>query len=133
MDYDAVVTQVLTLLQREQRLSHRVLKLRLQVDDDLLAALQEDLIYAKCLAVDEDGRVLVWTGGTSSVPPTASPVPLTAMPPRGVRNVPTITSDGRSAMRNSPLAAVSSERAGRSRSPALAGHSGARRPTSRGG
>ena len=75
MDYDAIVAQALTLLQREQRLSYRVLKLRLQLDDDTLEALKEDLIYAKKLAVDEDGRVLVWTGGTSSVPTTASPGP----------------------------------------------------------
>ena len=75
MDYDAIVTQALTLLQREQRLSYRVLKLRLQLDDDTLEALKEDLIYAKKLAVDEDGRVLVWTGGTFSAPTTASPVP----------------------------------------------------------
>jgi class 3 adenylate cyclase len=80
MDYDAVVTQALTLLQREQRLSYRVLKLRLQLDDDTLEALKEDLIYAKKLAVDEEGRVLVWAGGTSSAPTTASPVPLPAMP-----------------------------------------------------
>ena len=47
MDYDAVLAQVLDLLQREQRLSYRVLKLRLQLDDDTLEALKEDLIYAK--------------------------------------------------------------------------------------
>src|SRR5262249_44398720 len=80
MDYDAIVTQALTLLQREQRLSYRVLKLRLQLDDDTLEALKEDLLYAKKLAVDEEGRVLVWTGGTSSAPTTASPVPLPATP-----------------------------------------------------
>jgi class 3 adenylate cyclase len=80
MDYDAIVTQALTLLQREQRLAYRVLKLRLQLDDDLLEALKDDLIYAKKLAVDEEGRVLVWTGETSSAPTTASPVPLPATP-----------------------------------------------------
>ena len=80
MDYDAIVTQALTLLQREQRLSYRVLKRRLHLDDDVLEDLKEDLIYAKRLAVDEDGRVLVWTGGTSSAPATASPVPLPATP-----------------------------------------------------
>ena len=74
MDYDAVLAQVLALLQREQRLSYRVLKRRLHLDDDVLEDLKEDLIYAKKLAVDEDGRVLVWTGGTSIAPPTASPV-----------------------------------------------------------
>jgi hypothetical protein len=62
MDYDEVVAQVVALLKREKRLSYRVLKLRLQLDDDILEALKEDLIYAKQLAVDEEGKVLVWTG-----------------------------------------------------------------------
>jgi class 3 adenylate cyclase len=75
MDYDAIVTQALALLQWEQRLSYRVLKLRLQLDDELLEALKEDLIYAKKLAMDEDGRVLVWTGGTSSALAPVSPLP----------------------------------------------------------
>jgi len=80
MDYDAIVTQALALLQREQRLAYRVLKLRLQIDDDLLEALKDDLIYAKKLAVDEEGRVLVWTGGTPSAAAPVSPAPLPAMP-----------------------------------------------------
>ena len=64
MDYDAVLAQVVTLLQQEQRIAYRVLKRRLQLDDDLLEDLKDDLIYAKRLAVDEEGRVLVWTGGS---------------------------------------------------------------------
>src|SRR5262245_27269170 len=75
MDYDAVLAQVLALLQQEQRVAYRILKRRLQLDDETLEDLKDDLIYAKKLAVDEDGRVLVWTGGTSSAPPTASPMP----------------------------------------------------------
>jgi hypothetical protein len=67
MDYNAILAQVLALLQQERRLSYRVLKLRLQLDDDTLEALKEDLIYAKQLAVDEDGRVLVWRGGAGAV------------------------------------------------------------------
>ena len=62
MDYDAVRAQVLALLQQEQRLSYRVLKRQLQLDDDTLEDLKEDLIYAKKLAVDEDGRVLLPPG-----------------------------------------------------------------------
>jgi hypothetical protein len=46
MDYEAVLAQVLALFQQEKRLSYRVLKLRLQLDDDTLEALKEDLIYA---------------------------------------------------------------------------------------
>jgi hypothetical protein len=69
MDYDAILAQVVALLQQQKRLSYRVLKLRLQLDDDTLEALKEDLIYAKQLAIDEAGKVLVWVGapGASSV------------------------------------------------------------------
>src|SRR5713101_5613796 len=74
MDYDAIVTQALTLLQREQRLSYRVLKLRLQLDEDTLEALKEDLIYAKKLARDVEGRVLVWTGSAGHTSLQAPPL-----------------------------------------------------------
>ena len=53
MDYDAVLAQVLELLQREQRVAYRILKRRLQLDDETLEDLKDDLIYAKKLAVDE--------------------------------------------------------------------------------
>jgi class 3 adenylate cyclase/tetratricopeptide (TPR) repeat protein len=88
MDYDAVLAQVLALLQQEQRVAYRILKRRLQLDDETLEDLKDDLIYAKKLAADEDGRVLVWTGNTASVvaPATApalvqAPAPLTYTPP----------------------------------------------------
>jgi class 3 adenylate cyclase len=80
VDYDAVLAQVLDLLQREQRLSYRVLQLRFQLDEETLEALKDDLIYAKKLAVDEESRVLIWTGGTSSAPTLAFPVPSPATP-----------------------------------------------------
>src|SRR5215470_13951042 len=75
MDFTALRTQVIELLQREGRVAYRVLKLQFQLDDDHLEALKEDLIYAKKQAVDEDGRVLVWTGGTDLTPATAPRAP----------------------------------------------------------
>jgi hypothetical protein len=72
MDYNAMLAQVVALLQQEQRVAYRVLKRRLQLDEETLEDLKEDLIYAKKLAVDEEGHVLVWTGGTSSAPALAS-------------------------------------------------------------
>src|SRR5262249_41543357 len=75
MDYEAVLAQVVTLLQQEQRVAYRVLKRRLQLDDELLEDLKDDLICAKKLAVDEDGRVLVWTGGTSRAARTTPSAP----------------------------------------------------------
>jgi class 3 adenylate cyclase len=79
MDYDAVLAQVLALLQQEQRVAYRILKRRFALDDHDLEDLKDDLIYAKKLAVDEAGRVLVWTGGTSSALASLSPVPPPAM------------------------------------------------------
>ena len=60
------------------------LKRRLQLDDETL----DDLIDAKKLAVDEDDRMLVWTGGTAGASPPApsptSPAPGGAHPSRTV-------------------------------------------------
>ena len=67
MTFDEVLAQVQALLQREQRFSYRGLKRRFTLDDEYLEDLKEELIGAKRLAADEDGRFLVWTG--------ASPVP----------------------------------------------------------
>ena len=66
MTFDAILAQVLDLLQRDGRVSYRALKVRFQLDDDLLEAVKDELIYAKKLAMDEDGRVLVWAGEQAS-------------------------------------------------------------------
>ncbi len=62
MTYDEVLTQVLELLQRDQRVAYRVLKRRFGIDDAYVDDLKADLIKAKRLAIDEDGEVLVWAG-----------------------------------------------------------------------
>jgi class 3 adenylate cyclase/tetratricopeptide (TPR) repeat protein len=77
MTFDELLAQIQELLQREQRLSYRALKVRFHLDDDHLEALKEELIYAKRLAIDEDGRVLVWTGAADIA---AAPSPRPASP-----------------------------------------------------
>ena len=62
MTYNEVLTQVLELLQRDQRVAYRVLKRRFSLDDEYLEDLKADLIDAKRLAIDEEGKVLVWIG-----------------------------------------------------------------------
>jgi len=47
MDYDTIVAQALAFLQQEKRVAYRVLKRRLQLDDEILEDLKDDLIYAK--------------------------------------------------------------------------------------
>ena len=61
MTFDEILAQVLDLLQREKRLSYRALKVRFGLDDEHLAALKDEIIEAKQLAVDDRGVVLVWT------------------------------------------------------------------------
>ena len=72
MTFDELLAQVRELLPREQWLSYRALKVRFHLE-----ALKEELIYAKRLAVDEDGRVLVWTGAADTA---AAPSPRPASP-----------------------------------------------------
>jgi class 3 adenylate cyclase len=78
MTFDEILAQVLDLLQREKRVSYRVLKRRFDLNDDYLEDIKDEFIYAKKLAVDEDNRVLVWTGDQATSPPP--PVPSTSEP-----------------------------------------------------
>jgi class 3 adenylate cyclase/tetratricopeptide (TPR) repeat protein len=80
MDFDAVLAQGRELLQRQGRVSYRALKLRFQLDDEALAALTDELIYAEHVAVDEDARVLVWTGDTISATPSVATAPPVRVP-----------------------------------------------------
>ena len=80
MDYQALRAQVLAFLHQEHRVAYRILKRQFQLDDETLDDLKDDLIYAKKLAVDEDGRVLVWTGGEAQ-PPQAEAIPAAIVSP----------------------------------------------------
>ena len=87
MTFEEILAQVFELLQREKRVSYRALKLRFDINDDYIEGIKDELIYAKKLAVDEENRVLVWTGnieGTIEIPsppPQAIPAPLTQETP----------------------------------------------------
>src|SRR6185369_1156356 len=82
MTFDEVLSQVQELLQREKRISYRGLKRRFALDDDYLEDLKEELIGAKRLATDEEGRFLVWRGNQEPVPaPSLPPSPQPPVPP----------------------------------------------------
>lgn len=80
MKFYEVVEQVLALLQREGRVSYRALKREFGVDDDYLEDLKAEIIEAKRLAIDEDGKVLVWQGA-SPVPGSTFQIPRSTQPP----------------------------------------------------
>src|SRR5712692_3158670 len=81
MTFEEVLDQAITMLQRRGRLTYRTLKLHFQLDDEHLEALKDELIYGQRLAVDEDGRVLVWTGGAEVPPSSTLPVSQPAQSP----------------------------------------------------
>lgn len=75
MEFDDLLTNVLDLLRREGRVSYRALKVRFQLDDAVLEALKDEIIDAKRLAVDEQGKLLVWRATDA-----AAPAPVTETP-----------------------------------------------------
>jgi class 3 adenylate cyclase len=77
MDFYEVFDQVLALLRQRGRVSYRALKIQFHLDDEQLEALKEELLYTHQGAVEEDGRGLVWTGGTSVTP---APIPKPGQP-----------------------------------------------------
>jgi TOMM system kinase/cyclase fusion protein len=75
MTFEEVVDQASAMLQRRGRVTYRLLKRQFNLDDEALEDLKEELIYGQQLAVDEDGRVLVWTGAPPPDPQAAPPTP----------------------------------------------------------
>jgi class 3 adenylate cyclase len=80
MTFEEIVDQALAMLQRRGRVGYRMLKRQFTLDDAALEDLKVELIEAQRVAADEDGNVLVWTGGTAS-PPTPERTPRTYTPP----------------------------------------------------
>ena len=72
MTFEEILDQAIAMLQRRGRLTYGTLKRQFQLDDAALDDLKDELIYGQRVAVDEDGRVLVWTGDTVTAPTMAS-------------------------------------------------------------
>ena len=56
MEFAGILAQVIDLLAVKNASSYRALKLRFHLDDEYLEGLKEEMIYAKRLAVDEEGE-----------------------------------------------------------------------------
>src|SRR5215475_1046150 len=74
MDFYTVLNQVLALLRQRGRVSYRALKRLFQLDDETLADLTAELLYANH-PVGEEGDGLVWLGDASIAPEDPSPIP----------------------------------------------------------
>ena len=86
MDFYAMLDQIIDLLRHRQRVAYRALKVQFHLDEEALEALKDELIYSQRLAVDAEGKVLVWVGDASPAPllaaaPAQDRVPLAYTPP----------------------------------------------------
>ena len=72
MGFYDVLDQIIDLLQRRGRVTYRALKREFNLDDEFIEDLKEELIDAQRVAIDEDGKILVWTGEVGETPEPAS-------------------------------------------------------------
>ncbi|PON18387.1 hypothetical protein C2W62_08125 [Candidatus Entotheonella serta] len=79
MTFEAILDQVIELLQRQGRVSYGAIKHRFDLDDDYLEDIKIELVDAQRLAVDENDKVLVWKSSVESYTPTAERRHLTVM------------------------------------------------------
>jgi class 3 adenylate cyclase len=81
--FKEVLAHVIDWLQQDQRLSYRALKRQFALDDDYLEDLKVELIEVRQVALDQDGKILVWRGAAAAAAPTtpSQHVPLTYTPP----------------------------------------------------
>jgi TOMM system kinase/cyclase fusion protein len=71
MDFYAVLDQIVDLLRQRRRVSYRALQRQFGLDDDYLADLKMELIDVQRVAVDQEGKVLVWLGEAGTPPEPA--------------------------------------------------------------
>ncbi len=79
MKFSEVVNQASALLHSKSRITYHALKREFDLDDAALENLKEELIEAERVAIDENGKILVWTG-TSSVQSSEFKVPSSPKP-----------------------------------------------------
>src|SRR5262249_29285708 len=67
MDFYDLLDQIMALLQRRGRVTYNALKLQFHLDDDQLAVLRDELLYAYPQVHDVAGRGRVWTADRTSL------------------------------------------------------------------
>ena len=76
MRFSDIIEQAKALLQRQGRITYRTLKREFELEDEALEDLKFELIEGQELAVDKDGKMLVWKGAEGTpLPPSSTPSP----------------------------------------------------------
>ncbi len=90
MKFSEILKEAREWLQREGRLRYRSLKREFDLDDEALEDLRDELIEGQRVAIDENGKVLVWVGDggkteTETRRPPPSPQSLVPNPRPAIR------------------------------------------------
>ena len=72
MTFDEILSRATGQLAQEQRIAYRTLQRRDALNDEDIADIKTELVDAKALAQDENGRVLVWVGHPHNSPAPGS-------------------------------------------------------------
>src|SRR5262245_41717226 len=75
MDLYDILDHVVALLQRRGRVTYNALKLQFHLDDEQLAVLKEELLYAHPQVVDDAGRGLRWKDDSAATQAHTPPAP----------------------------------------------------------
>jgi class 3 adenylate cyclase/predicted ATPase len=78
MTFDEILGQAIEMLQRRGRVSYGALKRQFALDDECLADLKSELIEVLEVAVDKDGKMLVWTGEGRPAAPSVNAPPVSS-------------------------------------------------------
>jgi len=83
MTFEELLDQATAMLQRRGRVTYRALQRQFALDEDTLADLKAELLYAHPQVRDDAGQGLLWTGEPAPAP-TAAPS-VVAPPPQAIR------------------------------------------------
>ena len=62
MKFEECLNETIAMLRRQHRVSYRALKRQFEIDDDYVDDLKSEIVAVLELAVDHEGRMLVWKG-----------------------------------------------------------------------
>jgi hypothetical protein len=71
--FKEVLAHVIDWLQQDQRISYRALKRQFSLDDGYLDYIKIELIEVRQVALDQDGKILLWRGAAAAAAPTIPP------------------------------------------------------------
>ncbi len=75
LTFEQCLTETIEMLRRQKRMSYRAIKRQFGIDDEFVADLKSEIVEVLELAVDHEGRMLVWKEGMPPAVTSREPAP----------------------------------------------------------